>query len=61
MRFWMDSFISGMFVASFYFGYLWVIEAQRDPDNFEMINFWDYSHLLSLILTRCIIVGAKYG
>ena len=61
MTVYIHSTLSAVFVASFYFGYLWIVAHKADPDNIEMINFWDYSHLLSLILTRCIIVGAKYG
>ena len=49
------------FVISLYFMYKWEKAANEDPFNVVGINYWDYCHLITIILSRCINVGVKYG
>ena len=46
---------------SLYFVYKWIKAAECDPSNVVAINYWDYFHLLTLTISRAVIIGVKYG
>ena len=48
------------FTISLFFVYRWIMAAKDDP-KIDSINFWDYFHLINILLNRTIVIGIKYG